>query len=310
MGVSKAQSRSWQDWLVDRAARGLIGAARLLPWRWRLGAMGWLTRRVIGPVAGYRRRILDNLAHVWPDLAPNESSAIAAAVLDNAGRTLIENYSTPELLDRAHAWEPEGPGLAALAEAEAAGRPVLLITAHFGNYEAARAALTVRGHVIGGLYRPMNNAFFNDHYVATMKAFGGPVFPRGRKGLAGFVKHLKGGGQGILLIDQYFADGALVDFLGKPAPTALSAAEMALKYDALLIPFYARRLANGEDFAVTLEAPVPHSTPEAMTQALTDSLAAQVRATPGQWFWVHRRWKPARQAKYFPKEAAAPRAGS
>jgi KDO2-lipid IV(A) lauroyltransferase len=34
-----------------------------------------------------------------------------------------------------------------------------------------------------------------------------------------------------------------------------------------------------------------------MTQALNDSLAARVRAHPEQWFWIHRRWKPERQAK-------------
>jgi KDO2-lipid IV(A) lauroyltransferase len=39
-----------------------------------------------------------------------------------------------------------------------------------------------------------------------------------------------------------------------------------------------------------------------MTQALNDSLSARVSARPDQWFWVHRRWKPARQAKYFAPE--------
>ena len=42
---------------------------------------------------------------------------------------------------------------------------------------------------------------------------------------------------------------------------------------------------------------MPHGDPVTMTQALMDSLAAQVRERPGQWFWVHRRWKPARQAR-------------
>ncbi len=27
-----------------------------------------------------------------------------------------------------------------------------------------------------------------------------------------------------------------------------------------------------------------------MTQAAADSLAARVRATPGQYYWLHRRW--------------------
>ncbi|WP_238475654.1 lysophospholipid acyltransferase family protein [Rhodophyticola sp. CCM32] len=297
--MSDTQSFTWRDRLIDCLARILICLALILPYRARVPMMGWLMRRVVGPVIGARARVINNLAHIWPDMPAFETRQIATAVLDNTGRILIENYSTSALLARAEAWEPKGPGLTALAEAQATGRPVLLITGHFGNYEAARAALTVRGYSIGGLYRPMNNGYFNRHYVRTMESFGGPVFPRGPKGLRGFVRHLKQGRQGVLLIDQYFATGALLDYLGKPAPTSTSAAEIALKYDAALIPFYATRLKNGLDFEVALEAPVAHSDAITMTQALNDSLSAKVRDNPAQWFWLHRRWKPERQARHF-----------
>lgn len=277
-------------WAQDRLARGLIGLALALPYRWRVPAMGWLMRRVVGPLTGYRRRALDNLAMIWPDMAPATRKAIADQVLDNAGRTLIENYSTAEFTTRAAAITPTGPGLAALEAARAVGRPVILVTGHFGNYEAARAALVARGHVIGGLYRPMSNPYFNAHYVATMEAFGGPVFAQGRAGTAGFVRHLKSGGHLVLLFDQH-AQGAVIPFLGKPAHTATSAADLALRYGADLIPFYATRQPDGLTFTVELEAPVPPSDPEEMTRALTRSLEARVTAAPGQWFWVHRRWK-------------------
>lgn len=277
-------------WLQDRLVRGLIAAALALPYGFRIRAMGALMRRVVGPLAGYRRRALDNLALIWPDMALPERRAIADAALDNAGRALIENYSTVEFTRRAAGIVPKGPGLDALKAAEAQGRPVILVSGHFGNYEAARAALVARGHVIGGLYRPMSNRYFNAHYVRTMEAFGGPVFPQGRAGTAGFVRHLKSGGLLVLLFDQH-AVGAQISFLGHPAHTALSAAELALRYGADLIPFYATRQPDGLSFAVELEAPVPHSTAVEMTTALTRSLEARVRAHPGQWFWIHRRWK-------------------
>jgi KDO2-lipid IV(A) lauroyltransferase len=75
----------------------------------------------------------------------------------------------------------------------------------------------------------------------------------------------------------------------------LSAADMALKYDALLVPIFAERTATGLDFDVTVEAPIPHGSPLAMTQTFNDILADRVRARPDQWLWVHRRWKPERQ---------------
>ncbi|MBC6437256.1 MAG: lysophospholipid acyltransferase family protein [Rhodobacteraceae bacterium] len=298
MGVSNTQSFTWQNWISDSIARGVIGLACALPYDRRVPITGWFMRRVAGPISGAKSRALANLAHVWPDLPPGRAGRIADAAIDNFGRMLIENYSTAELLARAKGWVPLGPGVPALARAKAAGRPVLLISGHFGNYEAARAALTVRGYTIGGLYRPMNNGYFNRHYVAAMERLGGPVFPRGTRGMVQFVRYLKSGGHGVVLIDQYTAGGVQLDFLGQPAPTGLAVAAMALKYDAVLIPFYAERMANGLDFNVTLEAPIPASDAETMTQALNDSLAHRVRTRPEQWFWVHRRWKPWRQARF------------
>ena len=276
---------------INLAARGLIGLALTLPYRWRVPLVGWLMRRVIGPVAGYGARARENLALVWPDRPLAEREAIAAAALDNAGRTLIENYSTRDFLARAQAIEPEGPGYAALIEARNAGRPVILVSGHFGNYEAARASLVARGFQIGGLYRNLSNRYFNAHYVRTMQAFGGPVFPQGRAGTAGFVRHLKAGGQLVLLFDQDVPGAPALPFLGQPARTALSAAELALRMQADLIPFFATRQADGLSFKVTLDRPIPHDRPETMMLAVTLALEARVEAQPGQWFWIHRRWK-------------------
>jgi KDO2-lipid IV(A) lauroyltransferase len=278
-------------YLVNLAARGLIGLALALHYAWRVGFVGWLMRWVIGPLAGYGARARENLALVWPDRPEAERAAIAEASLDNAGRTLIENYSTRDFLERARVIEPEGPGYAALIEARNASRPVILVSGHFGNYEAARAALVARGFDIGGLYRNLSNSYFNAHYVQTMQAFGGPVFPQGRAGTAGFVRHLKAGGQLVLLFDQDVPGALALPFLGHPARTALSAAELALRLKADLIPFFATRQPDGLTFKVEIDAPIPHSDPETMMRAVTAALETRVHAHPGQWFWIHRRWK-------------------
>lgn len=288
------------DFAVNAVLRGLIGAALALPYGPRVRLMGRFTRYVLSPILGYRRRAMENLALVWPDRPLAERRKIALEACENAGRTLIENYSTREMLARMNGAPIAGAGLAALERARAEGRPAVLVSGHFGNYEAARAALVSCGYAVGGLYRPLTNRFFNAHYIRTMEAFGGPVFAQGKAGTAGFVRHLKAGGQLVLLFDQHVYLAQTFDFLGKPAATATSAADLALRYKAELIPFYATRRADGIGFDVELEAPVAHSTPEAMTQALNDSLAARVRAHPGQWFWIHRRWKspaPVRKRK-------------
>jgi KDO2-lipid IV(A) lauroyltransferase len=137
----------------------------------------------------------------------------------------------------------------------------------------------------------MKNPAFNAHYVRAMAQFGSPLFPRGRSGLGGMVRHLKSGGMLGMLIDQAMQHGEMLSFLGKPARTALSAAELALKYDALLVPSYGIRQPDGLSFRIIVEPPIPVTDARRMTQALNDSLSALVRRHPDQWFWIHRRWK-------------------
>ena len=284
-------SRRAGHYLTNAFIVGLIRLALVLPYKARIAFVGWVVQHVIGPVAGYRARALENLAMIWPQMPQERRAEIASKCLNNVGRSFIENYSARDFPKRMAKNTPTGAGVAALEKAAEQGNPVILVTGHYGNYEAMRACLVARGYDIGGLYRNMKNPYFNAHYVQTMEAFGGPVFPQGRRGTAGFVRHLKDGGQLVLLFDQHVFGAPALDFLGQPANTALSAAELALRYDALLIPFYGIRQADGVSFDTVLEAPVPHSDAVTMTQALNDSLTARVKADPEQWFWVHRRWR-------------------
>lgn len=279
------------DRAVDAALRALIWSARRLPYAARVRAFGAFAARVVVPATRFGKRIDDNLAYVFPDLTAAERRRIGRASADNAGRLMIENYSGRDLAARMARVTPTGPGLPALAAAREAGRPVLLMTGHFGNYEAARACLIARGHAVGGLYRPLANPYFNAHYVETMETIGGPVFPQGREGTMGLMRFLKGGGIAMMLNDLYTGTGEEMDFVGRPAMTATSAAEIALRLGAALIPVYGIRQADGLSFAVELEAEIPPGDARTMTQAYNDSVAARIRAHPEQWFWLHRRWK-------------------
>ena len=283
------------DRMVDGAVRALTWLLMRLPYGPRVRLMGRVMAYVVAPLAGYDRRIRDNLAYVCPEMPPQQVKRLTRTVPDNVGRLVMELFSADEFLER-HAREPlQGPGVAALEQAQAAGRPVVLVTAHFGNFNAIRAALKGRGVEVGSLYNPLKNQFFNTRYVARMSQIGAPMFPRGRSGYARMLKHLKAGNNIGILIDQHMEHGELLNFFGKPAPTALSAAEMALKYNALLVPIYGIRRPDGLSFDIVVEDPVPETDAHQMTQALNDSLEARVRDNMDQWFWIHRRWKPERR---------------
>lgn len=271
--------------------RGVIGLIGLVPYRWRVPAMGWLVSR-LAPLAGFHKRVRDNLKIARPDLSEAEIKHLCRAVPDNAGRTLIELYAGQPFLDRAYAAPIKGPGLAALEQARADNRPVVLMTGHFGNYDAARANLISRGHEMGALYRRMANPYFNTHYLRTISNIGSPMFEQGRRGMMEMVRHLKQGGIIAIVGDLHVHGGKELTFFGKPAVTGIVPAELALKYDAAMIPVYAIRQPNGLDFEIVMLDPIPHSDPLTMTQAVNDGLETLVRDHMEQWFWIHRRWKP------------------
>ncbi len=272
--------------------RALIWLALLLPYETRVRWMGGLVARVLGPLSRFDKRVRDNLNLVCPELPKAEVDRLSRAVLDNAGRTVMEFYSGAEFIERAKQAKIGGPGFATLEAAQANRQPVIFVTAHFGNYDVVRAHLIARGFTIGGLYRKMSNPYFNTQYVRNLKSIGTPVFEQGRRGTMEMVRYLRDGGTLGILTDVHVHGGADLMFFGHPAVTSTVTAELALKYKAILIPIYAIRQPDGFDFEITVQEPITHSDPETMTQDVNDGLEALVRQHMDQWFWIHRRWKP------------------
>lgn len=277
--------------IVDLAFRGALGMAMALPYERRVPFFGGLLRRGVGPLAGYRRRALENLDLVRPDWPEARRRAVADEALDNFGRTVIENYSWQELRDRLAATGIVGAGLAHLEAARAEGRPVVFVTGHLGNHEVPRHVLDRLGFRVGGLYRRMRNPLVNGHYAATLEGVSGPVFPQGRQGNLGFVRQLAGGRLVTILFDLHVGGAPRIPFLGVPARTATTAADLALRFDALLLPYWGLRQPDGLSFEAVVEEPIPPGAPLAMMEEATRRLEARIEAHPGQWFWVHRRWK-------------------
>lgn len=274
----------------DLFLRGVIGLAGLVPYRLRVPAMGQLVS-TLAPLAGYDKRVRGNLALTCPELPEDEVARLCREVSNNAGRSMIELYAGKPFRDRALAAPVSGPGLAALEKARAEGRPVVLVTGHFGNYDAARANLIARGFKMGALYRRMANPYFNSHYVRRMSAVGTPMFEQGRRGMVELVRHLKGGGIVAIVADLHVSGGELINFFGQPAKTSTVPAEMALKHNAALIPVYGLRQENGLDFRIEMLPEIAHTDRMTMTQEICDGLETLIRKNMGQWFWIHRRWK-------------------
>ncbi len=287
----------FRERVEDIAARGTLGLALRLPYATRVRLLGWVFSRVVAPLAGWHRRIDENLKHALPDLTFAERQRLLRRVPDNVGRALIEIYSGDEFLTRVQKAHRTGPGLAALEAARADGKPIVLVTAHFANFDAWRGPLVRSGYPMAALYKPMKNRAFNEHYVKALASIGDPMYPTDARGIGALTKHLKDGGIIAIAADVASKKAPVLTFFGKPAHTPLSTAKWALKYNAVMFPVFAIRQENGLDFEIRVENPIQGDTPEAMMQAYNDAVERIVREHPEQWLWSHKRWKLSDWAK-------------
>lgn len=249
------------------------------------GVMRWF------PIA--RRRFNREVKRVFPEMSRHERNCLRRQVGRNMGQTLFEIYHNEEFHTRLNRFHVSGPGLDAIEAAQAAGKGAIIVSGHFGQWEAVRASLKARGIEVGAVYRRQSNRHYQRRLLAGIEAGGLPIMETGRVGTKTLVRHLRAGGVVAILLDEKHPDGTRLPFLGHPALTSLAAAQLALKYDLPMVPAYGTRTGEGNDFAVEYEAPIVHSDAESMTQAFNDSLSARIREHPDQWYWLLNRWQGA-----------------
>ena len=284
--VAKRVSYRLQYWLF----LSLIWVMHRMRYTRRQKFGAWFFSEVIAPLAGYHKRTRENLNLIFPEMEEAKVARLTASVGRNIGITLSELFSPDDFVKNVTNCALKGDGLEALKRAHEQGRPVIVVSGHFGNYDVVRANLIEMNLRVGGLYRRMNNPYFDAYYIKSISKIGTPLFERGRRGLKAMLTFLRGGGILAVLIDQRLANGVPLSFMGKTAYSPVSIAGLALKLDALVVPAYAVRQLD-LSYEVHIEDPIEHSTAIEMTQALNDSLDRRVQKNPEQWLWIHRRWK-------------------
>ena len=105
-----------------------------------------------------------------------------------------------------------------------------------------------------------------------------------------FILEMRRRGHPDSLIRKIVYDNPL-EFFGQKALTSLATAEMALKFNALLVPVWGLRDKDGLHFNIQVETPIEHSDPLTMTRTFNTRLEAVIRDNMDQWLWIHRRWK-------------------
>lgn len=256
-------------------------------WGSRLGATAWLVSR------RDRRRAVEHLAIAFPELDGRSREALARRSFLHLGTTLGEalyllRQPASEIGKRVcvEGWEH-------VERARAAGRPVLVVTGHCGNWELLAATINSRGLGMAVVARQLDEPQLDTLLVGLRARFGTATIARGTPGAArALLRAIREGGALGMLIDQDTkVEGVWVSFLGRPAFTPVGAAELALRFRCAVIPASMERLADGSHlarFAAPLELP---DDPAAATAAMTRPIEEQIRRVPEQWVWLHRRWR-------------------
>ena len=288
------------EWTAFAAAWVLQQLIRPFP-VWTIGA---IAARIGGGammlVPGVRRRAMGNLALIWPAMPEDERRDIARAAAAHFSRLCIE-YSRLDRLKQELTLDVDGAEH--LHAARAAGKGAILVTAHFGNWEAARLAALSEGCETGIIYRAFNNRYLDRHTMNLIPSFGTPVLQKGQ-GMRKLVAHVARGGFIMILVDQRNSGAPFLDFLGQPAETVTAAADLAARTGAALIPARAIRDVDARRFHVSFEAPITGDDPVGMMQKVNDRISAWITEYPEQWFWFHRRWRSTIRSRKRPEPPA------
>ena len=285
-----------RDRWITRATEWVLYAAawtlRWITWpigTWTLtGTLGRMGGWVLYRIPGLRRRAEQNLDLVWPDLTRTQRNAIIKGAARHFSCLSVEYARLDKVIRDV---QIDAQGLDVLRAAQAAGKGAVLVSAHYGNWEAARLAALQAGCETGIIYRAFNNRYLDRFTLNLIPCCGTPVLQKGRQGMRQLVTHVARGGFVMILVDQRNSGAPFLDFLGKPAETVTAAADLAHRTGAALIPARAMRNFSDRRFDVTFEELELGETPLATMQAVNDRIGAWVTEHPEQWFWFHRRWR-------------------
>ncbi len=239
----------------------------------------------------YKKRVLKNLKLIYPKMSDLEKNNFLMKFSQNLGSTFSEFLFNEEYHKYQNIKFQKNSDITEILEAFKINRPVLIVSGHIGPWEAVRALLRRNGVETAAIYRKSKNVFYQPYHHKTIEAGGKPIFQVGRKGTSAMIKFLKKGGVVCMMIDQAVSEGKYIDFMGIPARTSFAIANIAIKYNALIIPAYAIRKEKDEPIQVIIEPSLKISEPFKIMEKLNKSLENIVKKHPSQWYWVHNRWK-------------------
>ena len=247
-----------------------------------------------------RRKVVCRQLHeaLASEIAADEIRRCARRVYENLGLNLVEflllNPDKPEEIMA----KVRRVNMERFEKAAAEGKGVLVLTAHFGNWDLLCCSQALCGHPITILSKTIKPDWLNDYWMNTRSACGIRILPeRGVK--EELLEILRLGGVIGFVADQHVSGktGIPVDFFGRPASTTSGLARLAMESGSPVLPIFLfredggkHRMEVGEPVPIT-EGESPDETIHLTTRSYNAVLEKTIRKQPDHWLWLHRRWK-------------------
>ncbi len=191
----------------------------------------------------------------------------------------------------------------------ARGKGVIVVSAHFGNWEWLCKRAAMEGYSIKVVARQSEDEKFNRLTDLVRGENGYTVHPRGDSPRA-LLKQLREN-KAIAIVPDQKSEDVFVPFFGKLAGTVAGPAVLALKTGAAILPMFCPRQPDGTYKTVFYPAIIPEPTGDTeadikkiMTE-ITADIEDIVRQYPDQWLWLHDRWRVPPPPDSLPEEMAA-----
>jgi KDO2-lipid IV(A) lauroyltransferase len=268
--------------------------ARLLPLRLSY-LIGETLAGAFFLLSGARRRVIADNIGTALGARQRLFTGSGYRLMLNFGRNVVDTFRLPHLGRRRLLGMVDIKGRERLDAAVAAGRGVILVTAHLGTWELGGAALAAMGYsittVAGIQFSPALSPF-----IKKIKQDLGIDVVSSETGLRRIMKALSRGELVALHIDgDQFVGGTEVDFFARKARLPSGPAVLALRTGAAVVPAFAVRTEGGRiTIFIEEEVPTENADEAGVTRLIVEVVETYIRRYPDQWcmfrpFWEARR---------------------
>jgi KDO2-lipid IV(A) lauroyltransferase len=249
-------------------------------------------------LVAYRKKIVfENLRNSFPEKEEHEIREVARKFYRHFNDIIMEilkltSLSTRNLEKRLKFSNPD-----VLNDYFKQGKSVLVVAAHFNNWEWSLGLSKVSPHQPIVIYKPLNNKYFDRFFRKTRERHGSRLIPM-RDTIRRILTDQK---EGKLALYGFVSDQSTIweetqywtIFLNQLTPVHLGIEKMALKTGFPVVYVHIRKIRRGyyEIDTLKLFDEIDGLAEYEITEKHVRTLEAYIREKPEQWLWTHRRWK-------------------